>query len=40
VLPVLLGKRLVKETRELPGTMTDDNCLLLDEYNVYGKPYR
>jgi hypothetical protein len=40
VLPVVLGKKEVKETRELPGTMKDDNCLLLTEYNIYGPPYK
>jgi hypothetical protein len=39
VLPVVLGKKEARETAQLPGTMQDDNCLLLTEYNVYGPPY-
>jgi hypothetical protein len=39
LLPVILGKREVPETRQLPETMQDDNCLLLSEYNVYGRPF-
>ena len=39
-LPVILGKREVTEERELPGTMQDDNCLLLSEYNVFGPPFK
>jgi uncharacterized protein len=36
LLPVVLGKRETSETRELPTTLQDDNCLLLGEYSVYG----
>jgi predicted acyl esterase len=31
VLPVILGKKVVSETRKLPETMLDDNCLLADD---------
>jgi predicted acyl esterase len=40
LLPVVLGKREISETRELPETMQDDNCLLLSEYSVYGPPFK
>jgi putative CocE/NonD family hydrolase len=40
LLPVILGKRELSEERELPETMRDDNCLLLNEYNVYGPPFK
>jgi len=40
LLPVILGKRELPEARELPETMSDDNCLLLSEYNVYGTPFK
>ena len=40
LLPVILGKRELSETRELPETMRDDNCMLLSEYNVYGPPFK
>jgi uncharacterized protein len=31
LLPVILGKRELSGTRELPETMLDDNCLLADD---------
>ena len=40
LLPVILGKRELPETIDLPETMRDDNCLLLNEYSVYGPPYK
>lgn len=40
LLPVILGKRELTETRELPETMRDDNCLLLSEYSVYGPNFQ
>jgi predicted acyl esterase len=40
LLPIILGKRELPENLELPETMSDDNCLLLSEYNVYGAPYK
>jgi putative CocE/NonD family hydrolase len=40
LLPVILGKRELPENRELPQTMSDDNCMLLSEYNVYGPPFK
>jgi uncharacterized protein len=40
LLPVILGKRELSDMRELPETMRDDNCLLLSEYGVYGKPFK
>ena len=41
LLPVVLGKRkAASESWELPGTLQDDNCLLLSEYSVYGPAYK
>ena len=40
LLPVILGKRELPPERELPETMSDDNCLLLQEYSVYGPPFK
>jgi hypothetical protein len=37
----VLGKRKPSsDTWELPGTLQDDNCLLLSEYSVYGPPFK
>ncbi|MBN1188260.1 MAG: CocE/NonD family hydrolase [Dehalococcoidales bacterium] len=40
LLPVILGKREKPEIRQLPQTMSDDNCLLLSDYSVYGPPFQ
>ncbi len=41
LLPVVLGKRKpASGSWELPGTLMDDNCLLLSEYSVYGPPFK